>query len=316
MAAAMPNAFNFCSARSRSCDWVPSVCSLNLFAASCRAAPSSRTSCAGQALTAGPRRFRRPSSARQKGRPAVRLRGERSAGAGFAPALWRGPGSATASAISNTRRYSKPCPPIVGGFDLPPTYDRGVLGVTAIRCLRSSGFPRARLLPHNDRGAVAGYRPQEVCPVPDLELLYYLLAAFGVLAGAGFGMPPIPEELLVIGGGVVTGSELSRYGPWAWLMLPACILVALVADLIRHALGRWPARSSPCTLPRPPGPRRQAGPHPRELRPLRRRHLRHRPARPGCPHRPVPRPPASWACPLCASASPTASAVESCRVKI
>jgi membrane protein DedA with SNARE-associated domain len=69
----------------------------------------------------------------------------------------------------------------------------------------------------------------------DEELLWQLLATFGFLVAAGFGMHPIPEEVIVTGAGIATAS---LRGPWRWLMLPACIAGSVIADIVLYWGGR------------------------------------------------------------------------------
>jgi membrane protein DedA with SNARE-associated domain len=93
----------------------------------------------------------------------------------------------------------------------------------------------------------------EVRPVPERELVYELISWFAFLMSAAFGNP-IPEEVMIISGGIRT-SQLGEHGAWRWLMLPACMLGALVADVLLYGLGRafgellsrkvWLARLAP-----------------------------------------------------------------------
>jgi len=62
-----------------------------------------------------------------------------------------------------------------------------------------------------------------------------LLSWFLFLMSAGFGNP-IPEELMIIGGGIRT-SQMTEFGLARWLMFPACVAGALMADLILYGLG-------------------------------------------------------------------------------
>jgi membrane protein DedA with SNARE-associated domain len=72
--------------------------------------------------------------------------------------------------------------------------------------------------------------------VPDILLLYEVLYWIGFLASAVIGNP-IPEEMMITLGGI-RAAQLVRFGPWHWLLLPACLLGALLADLVLYALGR------------------------------------------------------------------------------
>ncbi len=72
--------------------------------------------------------------------------------------------------------------------------------------------------------------------MPDIYLLYRLVGWFVFLTSAGFGNP-IPEEVMIISAGITT-AQMGQYGPWRWLMLPACMLGALGADVILYGIGR------------------------------------------------------------------------------
>ena len=72
--------------------------------------------------------------------------------------------------------------------------------------------------------------------MPHSDLIYELLGWFGFLVSAAFGNP-IPEEIMIISGGIRTAG-LGEYGHWRWLMLPACMLGALVADVLLYGIGR------------------------------------------------------------------------------
>ena len=66
------------------------------------------------------------------------------------------------------------------------------------------------------------------CPVFSPSLLYELLSWFGFLMSAAFGNP-IPEEVMIITAGIRTSQLAEDYGPWRWLILPACMVGAVVA---------------------------------------------------------------------------------------
>lgn len=72
--------------------------------------------------------------------------------------------------------------------------------------------------------------------MPDSSLIYELLSWFGFLMSSAFGNP-IPEEVMIVTGGIRT-SQLGHHGAWRWLMLPACLLGAFVADILLYAIGR------------------------------------------------------------------------------
>jgi membrane protein DedA with SNARE-associated domain len=73
--------------------------------------------------------------------------------------------------------------------------------------------------------------------VPVKELLFWLVKPFLVLVAAGFGLAPIPEEIIVTYAGIDTAGE-TRFGPYRWLMLPTCILGAFLADVVLYSIGR------------------------------------------------------------------------------
>ncbi len=69
-----------------------------------------------------------------------------------------------------------------------------------------------------------------------VDLLKNLL--WGFLALLATAVVPIPEEINGATVGAFTASMSEEYSPWHWLMLPACILGALVADIILYSAGR------------------------------------------------------------------------------
>jgi membrane protein DedA with SNARE-associated domain len=74
--------------------------------------------------------------------------------------------------------------------------------------------------------------------VPDGSLLVELFAWFVFLMSAGFGNP-IPEEVMIITGGIRTAAMAGQFGVWRWLMFPACIAGAIMADVLLYMLGRF-----------------------------------------------------------------------------
>ncbi len=74
--------------------------------------------------------------------------------------------------------------------------------------------------------------------MPDFELIRDLLIAFGVFAGAGFGLP-VPEEVAIVGAGLWTASMADRYPMYRWLMLPVCIVGVITADVVLYSVGRY-----------------------------------------------------------------------------
>jgi membrane protein DedA with SNARE-associated domain len=93
-------------------------------------------------------------------------------------------------------------------------------------------------MPHNEPNALRFRMSPEVGGVPDFELIRDLLIAFGVFAGAGFGLP-VPEELAIIGAGLWTANKAEAYPLYRWLMLPVCIIGVLVADVVLYSIGRF-----------------------------------------------------------------------------
>jgi len=68
----------------------------------------------------------------------------------------------------------------------------------------------------------------------------FWLSPFALLVGAGFCLHPIPEELIIVGAGVATGTEAgARYGAYRWVMLPLCLLGAGIADVLLYGIGRF-----------------------------------------------------------------------------
>lgn len=72
--------------------------------------------------------------------------------------------------------------------------------------------------------------------MPDPSFLIELAWWFAFLMSAGFGNP-IPEEIMIISGGIRTSQMFDSYGVWRWLMFPACTAGALMADLVLYGLG-------------------------------------------------------------------------------
>jgi membrane protein DedA with SNARE-associated domain len=72
------------------------------------------------------------------------------------------------------------------------------------------------------------------------DLFYWLLKPFVLLVAAGFCLHPIPEEVIIVGAGVSAGSKTGE-GWWAyrWLMLPVCLVGALIADVLLYGIGRF-----------------------------------------------------------------------------
>jgi membrane protein DedA with SNARE-associated domain len=72
--------------------------------------------------------------------------------------------------------------------------------------------------------------------VPSSDLFRELLVWSGLLMSAAFGNP-IPEELIIISAGIRT-AHMDDHGPWRWLMLPVCVVAALVTDVMLYGIGR------------------------------------------------------------------------------
>lgn len=73
--------------------------------------------------------------------------------------------------------------------------------------------------------------------MPDSNVFWYFLAAFGALVLGGIGLPPIPEEATVVaaGGWVASNPE---YGLYRWAILPVCIAGILCSDILLYGIGR------------------------------------------------------------------------------
>ncbi|HKI35509.1 MAG TPA: DedA family protein [Gemmataceae bacterium] len=78
--------------------------------------------------------------------------------------------------------------------------------------------------------------------MPDPNMLWRFLVAFGLLVFGGIGLPPIPEEGVVVGAGAWVASS-SEFGPLRWLILPVCIAGILCSDMLLYGIGHhWGAR--------------------------------------------------------------------------
>jgi membrane protein DedA with SNARE-associated domain len=74
--------------------------------------------------------------------------------------------------------------------------------------------------------------------VPDPHVFWYCLGAFVALILGGIGLPPIPEEGIVVAAGAWVGST-PEYSPYHWLILPVCIGGILVSDMLLYGIGRY-----------------------------------------------------------------------------
>jgi membrane protein DedA with SNARE-associated domain len=73
--------------------------------------------------------------------------------------------------------------------------------------------------------------------VPDPNVFWCFLAAFGALVLGGIGLPPIPEEATVVAAGGWVAST-PEYGVYRWAVLPVCIAGILVSDFLLYSIGR------------------------------------------------------------------------------
>lgn len=77
-----------------------------------------------------------------------------------------------------------------------------------------------------------------------MEGLWTYLTVFGLLIGAGFGLP-IPEELPVVGAGVAAAhasSQVPREHPYWWILWPVCIIGVVISDWCLYCVGRFGGR--------------------------------------------------------------------------
>jgi membrane protein DedA with SNARE-associated domain len=68
-------------------------------------------------------------------------------------------------------------------------------------------------------------------------MLWYFLGAFVALVLGGVGLPPIPEEGVVIAAGAWVASN-PEYLLYRWLILPVCIAGILFSDFLLYSVGR------------------------------------------------------------------------------
>lgn len=71
------------------------------------------------------------------------------------------------------------------------------------------------------------------------ESLWTYGGIFLALFFTGIGLPPLPEELPIIGAGIAASHEKLRWY-FAW---PACIAGVVAADLVLYWVGRWGGKS-------------------------------------------------------------------------
>ncbi len=72
----------------------------------------------------------------------------------------------------------------------------------------------------------------------DKELIYELVVWFAGLVSAGFGIPPLPEEVLITSAGVRSAALADDYHGFQWLLMPSVIVGAFVADIFLYMFGR------------------------------------------------------------------------------
>ena len=72
----------------------------------------------------------------------------------------------------------------------------------------------------------------------DLTVFWYCLGAFVALILGGVGLPPIPEEGVVVAAGAWVAST-PEYWPYTWVILPVCIVAILCSDMLLYAIGRY-----------------------------------------------------------------------------
>jgi membrane protein DedA with SNARE-associated domain len=73
--------------------------------------------------------------------------------------------------------------------------------------------------------------------VPDPNIFWYCLGAFVALILGGIGLPPIPEEGVVVAAGAWVAST-PEYGLARWIILPVCVLSILISDFLLYSIGR------------------------------------------------------------------------------
>jgi membrane protein DedA with SNARE-associated domain len=71
----------------------------------------------------------------------------------------------------------------------------------------------------------------------DMTVFWYCLGAFLALILSGFGLPPIPEEGIVVAAGAWVATH-PEYSPYHWLILPVCIAGILLSDFLLYSIGR------------------------------------------------------------------------------
>jgi membrane protein DedA with SNARE-associated domain len=74
--------------------------------------------------------------------------------------------------------------------------------------------------------------------VLDKDLIYELVGWFAGLVSAGFGLPPLPEEVLITSAGVRAAALADQYHGFQWLLMPAVIAGAFLADIFLYMIGR------------------------------------------------------------------------------
>ncbi len=76
----------------------------------------------------------------------------------------------------------------------------------------------------------------------DPTVFWYCFGAFVALILGGVGLPPIPEEGIVVAAGAWVPSS-PEYWPYTLIILPVCVGAILVSDMLLYGIGRyWGAR--------------------------------------------------------------------------
>ena len=73
--------------------------------------------------------------------------------------------------------------------------------------------------------------------MPDLRVFWYCLGAFVALILGGVGLPPIPEEGVVVAAGAWAAAN-PEYWPYSLVILAVCIGGILCSDLLLYGIGR------------------------------------------------------------------------------
>ena len=74
--------------------------------------------------------------------------------------------------------------------------------------------------------------------MPDPRVFWYCIGAFVALILGGVGLPPIPEEGVVVAAGAWVAST-PEYQLYRWVILPVCIAGILFSDMLLYGIGRY-----------------------------------------------------------------------------